>query len=90
MVHGFKRPAHLTLRVRVCPGRARHATFVYQTEMSSPLQALLFRTMSTKSEKNAFGGKSVTLLVDHGTMSRLMFGWIKDSTAMYDEGEDEA
>ena len=25
----------------------------------------------------AFGGSSVTLLMDHGTMSRLMFGLIK-------------
>ena len=29
------------------------------------------------SRKIAFGGRSVTLLMDHGTMSRLMFGPIK-------------
>ena len=29
------------------------------------------------SHNFAFGGRSVTLLMDHGTMSRLMFGLIK-------------
>ena len=39
----------------------------------------------------AFGGRSVTLLMDHETISRLMFGTdTSNSAATQDEGEDEA
>ena len=39
----------------------------------------------------AFGGRSVTLVMDHGTMFRLMFALIKATqAATQDEGGDEA
>ena len=38
----------------------------------------------------AFGGWSVTLIIGHGTMSRLKYGLINNSATMKDEGEDEA
>ena len=41
------------------------------------------------SRSFAFGGKSVTHPMDHGMVSRLMFGLIK-ATRPQDEGEDEA